>query len=76
MALIKRGELGLWTLSGSKHPGKTLEEVARLDPGYLTWIWNEPKVYDFLPDDAEAALQDVMTKFGVPFEKQKRRSVS
>ena len=70
MPLIKHGELG-WSLNGGKHSGESLDQVARNDPGYLNWVWNEKKIYDFLPDDAAYALEDAMTKHGVSFEKKR-----
>ena len=72
MAFIKRGSLGLWALGGGKYAEASLEEVARIDPSYLNWVWNEKKIYDFLPDDAAYALEDTMKKYGIPFDKRRR----
>jgi hypothetical protein len=55
------------------HKGKYLEDVAKEDPSYLTWAY-VGEVYFDLPDEMFHAVQDVMTKFKIPFEKPKRRS--
>lgn len=47
-------ELGV-TLQFGKYRGKTLEEVAQLDPGYLEWMLSQDFEMDLL-DATEAAL--------------------
>jgi hypothetical protein len=72
VGLLERSQDGRWLLNGGKHDGRDLESVAATDPSYLTWIWNEKKIYDFLPDDAAYALDDAMTKFGVSRDRSRR----
>jgi hypothetical protein len=77
MLAVRRNDLGLWAVFSGKHAGLSFEEVAQKDPGYLTWAWNTPSVYDYLEDAAAHALDDVMTKYGVPFDwPKKARSAS
>jgi hypothetical protein len=72
MAILFKRE-GTFVFGGTKHKDKELEEVAREDPGYLNWLWNNVDMLGNLTDEATSALQDAMEREGIPFEKQKGR---
>lgn len=69
MALVYKKEK-IWYLNGSKHLGKTLEEVAKIDPGYVWWIWH--KIGPAMADETYYAIEDVMYKNNIPFNKNKK----
>lgn len=74
MALMKKDSKLGWVLQGredSKHKGKTLAQVAEIDPSYLTFLWANSLKY--LSDEAIDALDDVMEKFTIPRELKKRK---
>jgi len=54
-----------------RHPNKTLEEVALCDPRYLRWARREHTVgHDFVLE----AIDQTMTKLGVPFSEPRHRT--
>jgi hypothetical protein len=58
VALIAKDADDSWAFIHGKHQGKTLEEVAEEDPGYLSWMY--AKASDDLSKEAFYALEDVM----------------
>lgn len=71
MALFKRAEDGSVRLCGSKHAGKTVDEVAREDPKYLRWAWRDCTVG--LPLDVYEEIEMTMKVNGVPFMESKKK---
>lgn len=63
MALIVRGRDGRITVTGRKHNGKTLEQVAKEDLGYLKFV--RKKAFEDLSDDVHDALDKTLKKHGV-----------
>lgn len=57
------------TSRSKKHPGKSFEEIARIDPGYLRWVWREQTTG--VPDILEK-IGEVMTSFGISFTQSKK----
>jgi hypothetical protein len=66
---LKKAADGRYTLfGGSKHPGKTLEQIALEDPNFLTYVRQEASAgFD---QDAFYALTDVMERFKIPLFKE------
>jgi hypothetical protein len=71
MSIFKRASDGSVQFStGTKHAGKTLEEVARLDPQYLRWARRDMAIW--APDDIAQAIDKAMITNGVSFTKPKK----
>lgn len=62
---------GHWLVGGTKHRGRMLEDVARVDPSYLKWIFLKASVD--LSDDAFNALSDVLEKYRIDPHKKDRK---
>jgi hypothetical protein len=62
MALMYKKD-GHWMVGGRKHEGRTLQEVASLDPNYLQWMHKEASTN--LSDEAYYALSDTMETHGI-----------
>lgn len=63
MAIIKKGGDGQYTFRVGKHQGKSLDEVAEDDPGYLVWAWkilSEEESREFMD-----AVEDVMSEHDI-----------
>jgi hypothetical protein len=65
MSIFKRAANGSVGFSAGKHAGKTLEEVARLDPKYLRWARRDMALW--APDDIAQAVDTAMISNGIPF---------
>jgi broad specificity phosphatase PhoE len=61
--LMKDPNNFLWCFKHGKYQGKTIEEVAEEDPGYLRWVHD--KATDDLSDEAFYELEDTMEKFNI-----------
>ena len=61
-----------WVMRGRKHNGKRLEDVAKDDPSFLTWLWSTISVFQHLSKEAVDALQSIMEKEEIPFEKPRK----
>lgn len=62
-------------VSGKKHAGKTLEDVAKEDPGYLAWLWTskEPPLLGELTEEAYEALDSIMREYDIPQDEDEIR---
>ena len=56
---------------GTKHAGKTLDEVGRADPKYLRWARREMALW--APDDVAQAVDKAMITNGVPFSAPRKK---
>jgi hypothetical protein len=56
---------------GTKHAGKTVEEVSREDPKYLRWARREMALW--APDDVAQAIDKAMITNNVPFSIPRRK---
>jgi hypothetical protein len=65
---------GVWFVNGRKHNKVPLDEVAKKDPSYLNWMFNEKG--EALDDEPFHALEDVMEKFHIPFGRKIKQSQS
>ena len=60
-------------LAHGKHAGKTFEKVAKEDPLYLNWLFNNTDANKDMPDDVFYLLTDTMTAHSISFGKIPKR---
>lgn len=72
MAFFKLGSNGQVVFGEkSKYRGKTVEEVARLDPQYLRWARRERSIG--ITEEMFTRIDDTMTANGVSFTQGRKR---
>ena len=67
----KRADGAITFAHGTKHAGKTVEEVSRTDPKYLRWARREMAIW--VPDDVAQAIDKAMTTNNVPFSVPRKK---
>jgi hypothetical protein len=60
---------GTFIFTRGKYDTKTVDEVARLDPSYLQWVFTSAT--EELADPEFRHLEDVMRKYGIAFPNEK-----
>lgn len=72
MSFFKRAADGsIRFAQGTKHAGKTLDEVAKLDPKYLRWARRDVALW--ASDDVALAVDQAMRSNGVPFQPPRKK---
>lgn len=75
MAMIEwDAATGSFTFRAAKYSGKTIREVAKECPGYLTWLWGQSEILGALSDAACDELESVMREMNIPFKKGRKGS--
>ena len=70
MALIRLVAEGVWEFLKGKYAGKSIDQVAEDDPGYLSWAWRETSG-DASPDQF-FALDDAARRHDIDVERGKK----
>jgi hypothetical protein len=69
MGFFKRASDGFVVFNGGKYDGRTVEEVARIDPKYIRWARKDMTIG--VPDDIFDAVSSAMVAAGVSFKDKK-----
>ena len=70
MGFFKKTASGV-VFNGGRYDGKTVDEVARLDPKYLRWARRDMTIG--VPDDVHASIEAAMQANGVPFTEPRNK---
>lgn len=64
---------GSWVFGRGKYPGMTMEEVIKLNPSYVKWVFNDAS--EGMDDEQFYALQSAMENAGLFKEAKSKRRV-
>lgn len=71
MGFFKKTEAGV-VFNGGRYDGKTVDEVALLDPGYLRWARKDMTIG--VPDDVFDIISSAMIANGIPFTAGRKKT--
>jgi hypothetical protein len=71
MGFFKKVASGEVVFNGGRYDGKTVDEVARLDPQYLRWARKDMTIG--VPDDVFDLVSAAMVVNGIPFSPGRKR---